>query len=92
MGLASCHGAVKSLVKSIPSGELDARRNVVCRLPIVIIFIGLGGAYRLWVDFNFIIWGVSHKEMGPLLLGWSWPLKTSCKEFNLEIEREVGWE
>ena len=50
-------------------GELAVGGNFVCCLIIVVIFMGLGIAYRLRGDFKVIIWGASHKGMGPFLWG-----------------------
>ena len=48
-------------------GELGAAGNFVWCLIIVVIFMGLEGAFRLGGDFRVIIWGTSCKEMGPFL-------------------------
>ena len=50
-------------------GELAVGGNFVWCLIIVVIFMGLGIAYRLRGDFKVIIWGASHKGMGPFLWG-----------------------
>ena len=64
--------------------------NLVFCLIIVVIFIGLGRAYRLgWGHFEVIKWGTSHKGMEHFY-GRSWPLKTPCKNFNLAIVG-LGW-
>ena len=54
-------GAVKRL------GQLGVGGNFVWCLIIVVIFMRLEGAFRLGGDFRVIIWGTSHKEMGPFL-------------------------
>ena len=36
--------------------ELAERENFVCRLIIVVIFMGLVGTYRLGKEFKVIIW------------------------------------
>ena len=56
--------------------------NFVFFLIIVVIFIGLGRAYRFrggGGDFEVMKWGASHKGMEPFLWGKLTP-KTSCKE------------
>ena len=53
-------------------GDLVVRGNFVFCLILVVIFIGLGRAYkggRRRGDFGVIKWGASHKGMGPLLWG-----------------------
>ena len=50
-------------------GDPAVGGNFVFSLIIVVIFIGLGKAYRLGVDFEVIKWGASHKGMGPSLWG-----------------------
>ena len=42
-------------------GELAVRRNFVCCLIILVIFMGLGRAYRLGGGFKVIIWGQATK-------------------------------
>ena len=49
--------------------------NFVFCLTIVVIFIGLGRAYRLG-GFEVIKWGASNKEMGPFLWGKLTPQDT----------------
>ena len=58
-------------------GDLAVGGNFVFCLIIVVIFIGLGRAYRFWGrDFEVIKWGASHKGMGPLLWGKLTPQDT----------------
>ena len=43
--------------------ELAEGGNFVCCLIIVVIFMELGGTYRLGEDFKLIIWGPNHKGL-----------------------------
>ena len=58
-------------------------------LIIVVIFIGLGGSYRLG-GILMLSNGASYKGMDHFY-GESWPLKTPCKDFNLAIVGRLGW-
>ena len=49
--------------------ELAEGGNFVCCPIIVVIFIGLGGTYKLGGDFKVVIWGPSHKELGAFFIG-----------------------
>ena len=57
----------------------------MCRLIIVVIYMGHGRAYWLGGDFKVITWDASHKELGQFL-GGNW-----CKDANLAIGGGLGW-
>ena len=65
-------------------GDLAVGENFVFRFIIVVIFIGLGRAYRLGggggvgggLDFEVTKWRTSHKGMEPFLWGKLTPQDT----------------
>ena len=48
--------------------------------------MGLGGTYRLGEDFKVIIWGASHKGLGPFFIGGIDPSKYQVKIFIWQLE------
>ena len=66
--------------------ELAEGGNFVYCLIIVVIFMGLGGAYRLGEDFKVIIWGASQKGLGPIFIGGVDPLRHHVKIFIWQLE------
>ena len=50
-------------------GEIATGGNFICCLIIVVMFMGVGGAYRLEADFKVIIWGTSCEGMGLFFIG-----------------------
>ena len=57
---------------------------------IVVMFIGLGRAYRLG-DILKLSNGEQATKRWDHFYGGSWPLKTPCKDFNLAIVVGPGW-
>ena len=58
----------------------------MCCLVIVVIFMGLGRAYRLGEDFEVIIWGASHEGMGPFFVGGVDPSRHHVNIFIFQLE------
>ena len=71
-------------------GDLAVGGNFVFCLIIVVIFIGLGRAYRLGGTLTLSNAGQDRKWCDHFY-GGSWPLKTPCKDFNLAIVGGLGW-
>ena len=73
----------------LPAEGNSSRGNFVCCFIIVVIFLGLGGAYRFgWgEDFIVIIWEASYKGMEQFY-GVSWP---QCKDSNLTVGWGTDW-
>ena len=76
-------------VDRFPRGELAVGGNFVRCLIIVVIFLGLGGAYRLAGDFKLIIWSASHEGMGPFLWGGVHPSRHHVKILISQLQE--GW-
>ena len=74
------HKVVNSLVNRFAWGN-QQKVETACCLIMFVIFMGLGGAYRLEGDFQIIIWGASHKRSK----------KTPSKDFHLAIGGRLGW-
>ena len=74
----------------LPGGSNSRGRLFLFCLIIVVIFMGLGRAYRLgWI---LKLWNSRQASKGwDHFYGWSWPLKTPCKDFNLAIVGGLGW-
>ena len=72
----------------IKLGEQAVGGNFVCCLIIVVIFMGLGIAYRLRGDFKVIIWGASHKGMGRYLWGGVDLLRQHVKVLISQLEED----
>ena len=80
---------------ALGDGEfVEVGGNFTCCLG-VLIFMGLGKAYRLGGDFKVIvIWkgGGGRGEGGlDLFYGGSWPLESPCKDFSLATGGGLGW-
>ena len=67
-------------------GGTSRRGNFVYFLIIVVIFMGLGGTYRFGEDFKVIIWGASHKGLGPFFIGGVDPSRHHVKIFIWQLE------
>ena len=72
----------------IKLGEQAVGGNFVCCLIIVVIFMGLGIAYRFRGDFKVIIWGASHKGMEPFLWGGVDLLRQHVKVLIWQLEED----
>ena len=62
---------------------MPGRSSSTGKLIIVVMFIGLGRAYRLGWDFEVIKYGSSHKEMGIFLWGKLTPQDTMILVWQL---------
>ena len=67
-------------------GELVEWGKFVYCLIIVVIFMRLGGTYGLGEDFKVIIWGASHKWLGPFFIGGVDPWRHHVKIFIWQLE------
>ena len=68
-------------------GELAEGENFVYSLIIVVIFMGLGGTYRLEEDFKLIICGASHNGLGLFFIGGVDPSRHQVKIFTCQLEQ-----
>ena len=67
-------------------GQLAEGGNFVYCLIIVVIFMGHGGTYRFGEDFKVIIWGASHKGLGPFFIDGVDPSRHHVKIFIWQLE------
>ena len=74
---------------SVCLGDLAVGGSFVFYLIIVVIFLGPGRAYSLQGILKLSNVGQGRKEWDHFY-GWSWPLKTPSKDFNLTIVRLLG--
>ena len=75
-------------------GDIAVGGNFVFFLIIVVIFIGLGRAYRLgyWGFWSYQMgWGGQGTKGWHYFYGGSWPLKTPWKDFNLAFVGGLDW-
>ena len=66
-------------------GEPAEGWNFVYCLIIFVIFMGLGGTYKLGEDFK-VMWGARHKGLGPFFIGGVDPLRHQVKIFIWQLE------
>ena len=75
----------------LPEGSSSTGGNSVCCLVILVIFIGLGRAYRLGGGGILKLpYGWQAKKEWDHFYGGSWP-STTCKDFNLVIVGGLRW-